>query len=325
MRSAQELQQKVERMLQSVDATSHGDLTVQTDMRGEDAIGRMDEALARLLVDLRGSLQRTRYSAKARVRSSETLGAVSQQMSSEARRTATQVHVVADAASKLSGSILTITENTGGMSQSIGDNARSACATAKVARAAVETADAPNGTVSELDRSSEEIGKILRTINTIAQQANVLALNATIEAARAGKSGHGFAVLAKEMKELAEETANASTDLSAKIGAVQSGSRGTFEGISRSGAILREIDNLKTTIAAAVEEPTAMTKDSSQKLSRATSWRAAITADTEQVATVAQGTSEGASHSLEVSNEVACRVTCWPPWGTSASRRTRAG
>ncbi len=304
VRSAQELQQKVERMLQSVDAISRGDLTVQIDVRGEDAIGRMGEALARLLVDLRGSMQRIRTSAEALARSSETLGAVSQQMSSEARQTATQVHVVADAASKVSGSMRTVTESTDGMNQSIGEIARSASAAAKVARTAVETADETNATVSELDRSSEEIGKILKTINTIAQQTNLLALNATIEAARAGEAGRGFAVVANEVKELAKETAKATTDISAKIGAIQSGSRGAVEAISRIGAIIREIDNLQTTIAAAVEEQTAMTKDISQNLSGATSSSAAITANMEQVATAAKGTSEGASHSLEVSNEV---------------------
>jgi methyl-accepting chemotaxis protein len=304
LRSAQELQSKVERMLLSVDAISRGDLTVSIDVRGDDAIGRMGEALARLLTDMRGSMQRIRNSAEALARSSEALGEVSQKMSSEAQQTASQVHVVADAASKVSGSMRTVTESTDGMNQSIGEIARSASAAAKVARTAVQTADETNATVSDLDRSSEEIGKILKTIHTIAQQTNLLALNATIEAARAGEAGRGFAVVANEVKELAKETAKATTDISAKVAAIQSGSRGAVEAISRIGTIIREIDNLQTTIAAAVEEQTAMTRDISQNLSGATSSSAAITANMEQVATAAKGTSKGASHSLDVSNEV---------------------
>ena len=247
---------------------------------------------------------RSRGSAEALACSSEALGSVSQKMSSEAQQTASQVHVVADAASKVSGSMRTVTGSTDGMNLSIGEIARSASAAAKVARTAVPTADETNATVSDLDRSSEEIGKILKTINTIAQQTNLLALNATIEAVRAGEAGRGFAVVANEVKELAKETAKATTDISAKIGAIQSGSRGAVDAISRIGSIIREIENLQTTIAAAVEEQTAMTRDISQNLSVATSSSAAITANMERVATAAKGTSQGASHSLEVANEV---------------------
>ena len=225
-------------------------------------------------------------------------------MSSEAQQTANQVHVVADAASKVSGSMRTVTESTDGMDLSIGELARSASAAAKVARTAVQTADETNATVSDLDRSSEEIGKILKTISTIAQQTNLLAFNATIEAARASEAGRGFAVVANEIKELAKETAKATTDISAKIGAMLSGSRCAVDAISRIGSIIREIDNLQTTILAAVEEQTAMTRDISQNPSGATSSSAAITANMGQVATAAKGTSQGASHSLEVANEV---------------------
>ena len=78
-----------------------------------------------------------------------------------------------------------------------------------------------NLVVAELGESSAEIGKVVKTIRGIAAQTNLLALNATIEAARAGDAGRGFAVVANEVKDLATETAKATTEVDAKVTAIQ--------------------------------------------------------------------------------------------------------
>jgi methyl-accepting chemotaxis protein len=304
LEQAQQLQDKVERMLATVDAISRGDLTAKVDVTGTDAIGRMGQGLARLLEDLRGSMLRIRTSAEQLSKASDSLTTTSVKMNTEAQQAANQVQVVATSASKVAESMTTVSDSTAGMTSAISEIARSSSAAAKVARTAVETADSTNATVGDLDRSSEEIGAILKTITTIAQQTNLLALNATIEAARAGEAGRGFAVVANEVKELAKATAKATTDISGKITAMQSGSRGAVEAITRIGGIIREIDSLQTTIAAAVEQQTAATHEITQNVQGASASTTDITANMSQVASAAREASTGASETLKVSSEV---------------------
>ena len=93
----------------------------------------------------------------------------------------------------------------------------------------------------------------------IAEQTNLLALNATIEAARAGEAGKGFAVVASEVKDLAQETARATEDIETKVASIQSEMTGAVDSINDIRDIVSRMSEHVTTIAAAVEEQTATT------------------------------------------------------------------
>jgi hypothetical protein len=91
-------------------------------------------------------------------------------------------------------------------------------------------------------------------INTIAAQTNLLALNATIEAARAGEAGRGLAVVAPEVKSLASQTAKATDEISEQISDIQKVAGEAIDAIKRIGSIIGEVNEVATTIAAAVQE-----------------------------------------------------------------------
>ncbi|MFC7292379.1 methyl-accepting chemotaxis protein [Hirschia litorea] len=94
--------------------------------------------------------------------------------------------------------------------------------------------------VDSLARASEQIGDIVQTISDIANQTNLLALNATIEAARAGEAGRGFAVVASEVKELSNQTAQATKDISLRINSLQEEVEAILEAMQASSTAVKD-------------------------------------------------------------------------------------
>jgi len=168
-------------------------------------------------------------------------------------------------------------------------------------KAAVET----NATVTKLGESSGEIGQVIKVITSIAQQTNLLALNATIEAARAGEAGKGFAVVANEVKELAKQTAKATENISQRIAAIQTDTKGAVAAIGMITRIIGRVNDISVTIAAAVEEQSATTSEMSRNVAEAAKGSGEVARNITGVAQAAQGTSSGAKDSQKAARALA--------------------
>jgi len=136
----------------------------------------------------------------------------------------------------------------------------------------MQAAEKITGTVDQvetLSTTTQGISDVLNLINDIAEQTNLLALNATIEAARAGEAGKGFAVVASEVKALADQTARATGDIAKHIEDVQVHSRDTVNAVRDIGEQIQETNRVTATIAAAVEQQSAATSEISSSAQRA--------------------------------------------------------
>lgn len=191
------------------------------------------------------------------------------------------------------------------MMASIREIARSSSESARVAQTAVGMAEGANQTISKLGESSTEIGKVVKVISSIAQQTNLLALNATIEAARAGEAGKGFAVVAKEVKDLSRETAHATSEIGAKIEAIQTDTKGAVQAIGDVRSIINQISDSLNSIAYAVEQQTATTNQMGRNVSGASRGAKDIAEHITSVAVAAQNTCVGAYESVKAAKSVA--------------------
>ncbi len=291
---AEELQVKIDSLLQVVDAAAGGDLTHEVSIHGEDAVGRMGSGLGEFLGTLRVNIRQIAAHAVTLAGASEELSTVSRGMTGHAEQTSAEAGSVASAAEQVSKSVQTVAQAAEEMSASIRQIAQHSADAARVVADGVKAAERTGSIVGQLGASSGEIGKVLKVITSIAEQTNLLALNATIEAARAGEAGKGFAVVANEVKELAKETARATEEIGQKIATIQSDAKGAMDAIGEIGGLIHKISGIQTTIASAVEEQASTTGEISRSASEAAVGSGEIARNVAGVARAADGTLGGA-------------------------------
>jgi hypothetical protein len=187
------------------------------------------------------------------------------------------------------------------LSSSINEIANSTAQAASVADEATAAAQSSGSLVAALSESSAEIGNVVGLISSIAAETNLLALNATIEAARAGEAGRGFQVVASEVKELASETAQATEEIVAKVGAIQRDAHAAVSSISQISEVIARVHALQSAIAAAVEQQAATVGEIGQSINEVSTRSNGIAdgmyvvTDSAAVTTQAAGTTKAAA------------------------------
>ena len=240
------------------------------------ATGRGRTELDRLAIALNSTLDRTATatqevttSAQAVAAAAETLVESSEGLTTAVQEAAGELRAVSAQAGEIAERVESVAAGAHQMDASIGEISRTTSDAAAIAAEAVRIADGTSRSVAELGESSAQISSVVDVITGIAEQTNLLALNATIEAARAGEAGKGFAVVASEVKELAQATARATGQIGDRVEQIQSAVARAVDEITRISEVVGRIDDYQTTIAGAVEEQTATTAQMAQAVADA--------------------------------------------------------
>lgn len=286
-------------------AEGEGDLTRRVNQATGDELGEMGRWFNTFMVKLEGLMGQVAKSTEGVTDSSEKLFTVSHEMGVGAEETSVQANVVAAASEQVTRNLQTVAAATEEMTASIGEISRNATAAAGVAGLAVERATIANAAMGRLGESSAEIGKVVRVIGSIAHQTKLLALNATIEAARAGASGKGFAVVANEVKDLANETAKANNQIGERIDAIRKSTDEALRVIGEVTTIIGQMHDISTTIASAVEQQTATTREIARNVTEAAIGESQVSENIASVATAARSTSGGAQSTQAAAGKLA--------------------
>ncbi|MGX6607127.1 methyl-accepting chemotaxis protein [Micromonosporaceae bacterium Da 78-11] len=274
-------------------ADGDGDLTQRVPVSDDEA-GQLAGAFNRFVDKVATTIRGIAESTAMLTGAAQQLNTVSRQLQSGAADTSQQVRTASSASEQVNAGVQSIAAGAEQMSASITEIASNATQAAQVAAHAMAVAQSTNGQVAQLGAASAEIGDVVKLITSIAEQTNLLALNATIEAARAGELGKGFAVVAGEVKELAQQTAQATQEITARIAAIQASSASAAAAVTEIADVIARISDYTTTIASAVEQQSATTTEMSRTVTQAATNSAGVAHTINGVAHVASSTADNA-------------------------------
>ena len=230
--------------------------------------------------------------------------ATAQSMAGNADQTNDKAQAVDRAAQDASGNVSTVASAAEELSASIQEIGSQVSASTQVASEAKEKAFATSQRVQGLVHAADRIGEVITLISDIAEQTNLLALNATIEAARAGEAGKGFAVVASEVKSLANETAKATEEISKQVEDIQNATKESDTAIQEILEVINRIDEISSTVATAVEEQGAATNEISRNVQQASQGTNQVTHNISEVTSAAAETGQSASMVLDSAGEL---------------------
>ncbi len=298
------LKESISALLGTMRSFSDGDLTVEVHSDNNDMVQELFEGFNTSVTRLRSIVEQVREAVEATSSASSQISSSTEEMAAGAQEQTNQTNDVATAVEEMTKTILENSMNTRETAQAA-EKARLAAESGgqvinesvqgmeRIARVVNNSAN----TIRTLGASSAEIGAIINVINDIADQTNLLALNAAIEAARAGEQGRGFAVVADEVRKLAERTSKATQEISVMIKKIQSetdgavaaieeGTKEVEQGIAlsqRAGVSLNEIVADINTVSSMISQIAVATEQqssTSEQISRNIEVITTVTAET---------------------------------------------
>jgi len=213
-------------------------------------------------------------------------------------KTTERASTVASASEEAAANVQSVAAAAEELAASVQEISRQVQDSTRIAADAVAETNTTNERVAHLIGVASRIGEFVGLIQAIAAQTNLLALNATIEAARAGDAGKGFAVVASEVKNLASQTAKATVEISAQVSQIQESVGDAAGAIRTIGQTMTRVSEIAATIAAAVEEQDATTREIARNVQQAANGTHDVSSNIGGVSSITEETRVAASQVL---------------------------
>ncbi len=281
---------------------SEGDLTARVPVTAQDELGEIGQAFNKFLDNLNVMIGQTAQVAHTMAAAAEELSVNGTRVAQASREQSSQSTQVASSVEEMSATANEMTRNAKVMASTAKELNGTAVKGGEVVtnsmrgmEAVASTMQVSAGRIQSLGQQSQQIGEIIRVIEDIADQTNLLALNAAIEAARAGEQGRGFAVVADEVRKLAERTGKATKEIGAVIETVLTGTKeavasmetGTIE-VQTGMQLVNEAGLRLTEIVTGVQKVTEMVQQLARSIDEQTNATEQIAGGIQSVAGLSQ-------------------------------------